>query len=190
MPPLTGGPHLSAPVSRARPLSPARCRVDLTCRRQLLHPLALSLSLSLCFAGPVCERRAVVPTRPLFSICVVDPPCQICLPRAHRGLASAHSRKSPGFSATMPAHVPNSFFRALPVPRTRPSPHFAHPRPLSCSALAARRRRRPEPVFSTIQLTGYRPKPPRAPPRGETLVPVPNFPYCVMCSSNFAFASV
>jgi hypothetical protein len=45
MPPLTGGPHLSAPVSRARPLSPARCRVDLTCRRQLLHPLALYLSL-------------------------------------------------------------------------------------------------------------------------------------------------
>jgi hypothetical protein len=74
------------------------------------------------------------------------------------------------------------------VPRTRPSPHFARPRPLSRSALAARRRRRPEPTFPTIQLAGDHAKPPRAPPRGETPVPVPNFPYCALCSSNFAFA--
>jgi hypothetical protein len=115
-------------------------------------------------------------------------PCQICLPRARRGPARAHSRTSPDFSATTPAHAPNSLFRAPPVPRTCPSPHFSHPRPLSCSALAARRRRRPEPAFPTIQLAGNLAKPPRAPPRGETLVPVPNFPYCALCSSNFAFA--
>jgi hypothetical protein len=40
-----------------------------------------------------------------------------------------------------------------------------------------------------IQLTGDRAQPPRAPPRGETPVPVPNFLYCALCSSNFAFAS-
>jgi hypothetical protein len=43
-------------------------------------------------------------------------------------------------------------------------------------------------VFPTIQLAGDRSKPPEAPPQGETLVPVPNFPYCAKCSSNFAFA--
>jgi hypothetical protein len=78
-------------------------------------------------------------------------------------------------------------FRAPPVPRTH-SPHFTHPRPLSHFALAARRRRRPALTFPTVQLAGDRAKPPQAPPQGETPVPVPNFPYCALCSSNFAFA--
>jgi hypothetical protein len=117
----------------------------------------------------------------------VDPPSQICLPRARRGPARAHSRTSPGFSATTPAHAPSSLFRAPPVPRTRPSPHFTQLHPLSRSAHAASRRRRPAPAFPVIQLAGDRVKPPRAPPRGETPVPVPNFPYCALCSSNFAF---
>jgi hypothetical protein len=43
-------------------------------------------------------------------------------------------------------------------------------------------------VFPAIQLAGDRSKPPRAPPRGETLIPVPNFPYCALCLANFAFA--
>jgi hypothetical protein len=43
-------------------------------------------------------------------------------------------------------------------------------------------------VFPAIQLARDRAKPPRALPRGETPVPMPNFPYCAMCSSNFAFA--
>jgi hypothetical protein len=43
-------------------------------------------------------------------------------------------------------------------------------------------------VFSAIQLAGDRSKPPRAPPRGETPVPVPNFPYCALCSANFTLA--
>jgi hypothetical protein len=162
---LPSGPDLLAPVSFAR-----------------------SLSLSLCLAGPVCQCRAVAPARPLFSLCVVGLHCQFRLPRARRGPARAHSRTSPGFSSTTPAHAPSFLFRAPPVPRAHPSPHFAQLHPLSRSALAARRRRRPEPAFPTIQLTGDRAKPPRALPRGETPVPMPNFPYCALCSSNSAFA--
>jgi hypothetical protein len=138
--------------------------------------------------GPVRQCQAVAPARPLFSLCTMGPPCQICLPRARHGLARAHSRTSPGFSATTPTHAPNSLLIAPPVPRTHPSPHFTYHRILSCSALAARRRRRPALTFPTVQLTGDRAKHPRAPPRGKTSVPMPNFPYCALCSSNFAFA--
>jgi hypothetical protein len=166
---LPSGANLSAPVSFAR--SPS-----------------LSLSLSVCLAGPVRQCRAVALARPFFYLYAVGLPCQFRPLRACRGPTRAHSRTSPDFSATTHAHAPSSLFRAPPVPRTRPSPHFAHPRPLSRSALAVRRRRRPEPTFPTIQLAGDRPKPPRAPPRGETPVSVPNFPYCALCSSNFAFA--
>jgi hypothetical protein len=99
--------------------------------------------------------------------------------------ALAHVAGFLGHDACPRAQLP---FRAPPVPRTHPSPHFARLHPLSRSAHAASRRRRPAPVFPAIQLTEDRSKPPRASPRGETLVPVPNFPYCVLCSSNFAFA--
>jgi hypothetical protein len=104
-------------------------------------------------------------------------PCQIGLPRARRGPARAHSRTSSDFSATTPAHAPSSLLRAPPVPCTRPSPHFAHPRPLSRSALAASRRWRPALTFPTVQLVEDHAKPPRAPPRGETSDPMPNFLY-------------
>jgi hypothetical protein len=156
-----------------------------TCRRQFPSPVR---SLSLCLAGSVRQCRAVAPARPLFSLCAVGLPCQFCLLRARRGPAHAHSRTSPSFSATTPAHVPSSLFRAPPVPRAHPSPHFARLHLLSRFAHAASRRRRPTPAFLAIQLVGDLSKPPRAPPRGETLVPVPNFPYCALCSSNFAFA--
>jgi hypothetical protein len=150
---------------------------------------ARSLSLSLSVSRARFASAELLPLRVLlFSLCGVGLSCQFRLLRARRGLARAHSRTSPGFSATTPAHVPNSLFRAPLVPRTRPSPHFAHPRPLSRSALATKRRRRPASVFPAIHLAGDRAKPPRAPPRGETPVPVPNFPYCALCSSNFAFA--
>jgi hypothetical protein len=157
-----------------------------TCRRLLLHPLALPLSLG--FTGPVRQPPSRCPACPLFSLCVVGLPCQFRLPRARRGPARAHSRTSPGFSATTRAHVPSTLFRAPPMPRAHPSPHFAQVHPLSRSALAASYRRRPAPSFPTIQLAGDRFKPPRAPPRGETPVPMPNFLYCALCSSNFAFA--
>jgi hypothetical protein len=187
VPPLTAGPRLSAAVpALARPPSLAHYPVDPTCRHQLLRPLVLPLSLY--FAGPLRQCRAVAPARPLFSLCAVGPPCQIRLPRARRGLARSHSRTSPGFSATTPGHAPNSLLIAPPVPRTRPSAHFTHPRPLSRSALAARRRWRPTLTFPTVQLARDRTKPSRALPQGETSVPVPNFPYCALCSSNFAFA--
>jgi hypothetical protein len=148
-----------------------------------LRPFALSL----CLAGPVRQCRAIAPARPLFSLCALGLPYQFRLPCSRRGQASAHSRTSPGFSATTPAHAPSSLFRAPLVPRAHPSPHFARLHPLSRSTHAASRRRRPAPTFPTIQLAGDRSKPPRAPPRGETTVPVPNFPYCALCSSNFAF---
>jgi hypothetical protein len=147
-------------------------------------------SLSLCLAGLVRQCRAVAPARPLFSLCAVGLPCQFRLLRARRGPARAQSRTSPGFSATTPAHAPNSLFIAPPVPRAHPSPHFARLLPLSRSAHAASRCRRPAPAFPAIRLAGDRSKPPRAPPRGETPVLVPNFPYCALCSSNFAFAGV
>jgi hypothetical protein len=156
-----------------------------TCRRQFPSPVR---SLSLCLVGPVCQCRAVAPARPLFSLCVVGLPCQFCLSRSRHGPASAHSRMSPGFSATTLAHAPSSLFTASPVPHAHPLPHFARLHPLSRSAHAASRRRRPAPMFLAIQLAEDRSKPPRAPPRGETAVPVPNFPYCALCSSNFPFA--
>jgi hypothetical protein len=145
--------------------------VDPACRRQLLHLLALPPSI--CLVGPVRQRRVVAPACPLYSLSVVDPPSQIRLPRARRGPTRAHSRTSPGFSATTPAHSPNSLFTAPPVPCTRPSLHFACPRPLSRSAHAAIRRQRSAPVFPTIQLAGDRAKPPRAPPQCETYIPLP-----------------
>jgi hypothetical protein len=125
-----------------------------------------SLSIS---RARIASRRAVAPSVPLFSLCTMGQPCQFRLPRARRGPARAHSRTSLGFLAT----TPSSLLRAPPVPRTRPSPHFAHPRPLSCSALAARRCRRPVPVFLTVQLTGDRAKPPELRPEVRHPSPCP-----------------
>src|SRR5688572_13459768 len=70
-------------------------------------------------------------------------------------------------------------------PRTRPPPHFAQLCPLSCSALTARRRRRPASASPAIQLAGDHAKPPQAPPRGETPLPVLNFPSIALCLANF-----
>jgi hypothetical protein len=159
--PLTGGPRLSASVlPRARPPSLALCSMGPTCRRQFPSPVR---SLSVSWAR-FASAELLPPCVLLFSLCAVSLSCQFRLLRARRGPARAHSRTSPGFSTTTPAHAPNSLFRAPPVPHTRPSPHFAHPRPLSRSALAARRRRRPASAFPAIQLAGDHAKPPRAPP--------------------------
>jgi hypothetical protein len=155
-----------------------------TCRRQFPSPVrSHSVSRARFAIAEMLPPRVL-----LFSLCAVSLSCQFRLLHARRRPARAHSRTSPGFSTTTPAHVPNSLFIAPPVPRTRPSPHFAHPRPLSRSVLAARRRRRPASAFPAIQLTRDHAKPPRAPPQGETPLPVPNYPYCALCSSNFAFA--
>jgi hypothetical protein len=175
---LTGGPRLSA-----------QTRASLAAqwdRSVGAVALARSLSLSILRAR-VASLRAVATRAPFFSLCTVGLPCQFRPFRAHRGPARAHSRTSPDFSATTPAHAPSSLFRAPPVPRAHPSPHFAQLRPVSRSAHAASHRRRLVPAFPAIQLAGDRSKPPRAPPQGETPVPVPNFPYCALSSSNFAF---
>jgi hypothetical protein len=67
---------------------------------------------SLCLTGPVRQLPSRCPARPLFFLCVVGLPCQLRPPRTRRGPASAHLRTSSGFSATTPAHVPNSLLRA------------------------------------------------------------------------------
>jgi hypothetical protein len=148
---------------------------------------ARSLSLSISWAW-IASRRAVAPRAPFFSLYAMGLPCQFRPLRARRGPARAHSRTSPDFLATTLAHAPSSLLRAPPVPRAHPSPHFAQLHPLSRSAHTASRRRRPAPAFPAIQLAGDRSMPPRAPPRGETPIPVPNFPYCALCSANFTFA--
>jgi hypothetical protein len=153
-------------------------------------PVFLPRALSLCLAGPDRQSPSRCPARPFpLSLCAVGLPCQFRPLRARRAPARAHSRTSPAFSATTPAHAPSSLLRAPPVPRARPSPHFAQLHPLSRSAHAASRRRRPAPAFPAIQLTEDRSKPPRALPRGETPVPMPNSPYCALCSANFTFTS-
>jgi hypothetical protein len=155
-------------------------------RRQLLHPLALSLS-----HGPEPPVVEPLPRASLFSLSAPwASPVSSTLSARRRGPAHAHSRTSSGFSATTPAHAPNPLLIAPPVPHAHPSPHFAHPHPLSRSALAASRRRRPTPASPAIQLAGVRAKPPRALPRGEIPIPVPNFPYCALCSANFALTGV
>jgi hypothetical protein len=184
---------LSAVVfPRARPPSLARFSVGAICRSKFPLParsLSLSLSLSVSLShGPGSPVAESLPRVPLSSLCTVGQPCQFRPLRARRGPARAHSRMSPDFSATTPAHTPNSLLGAPPVPRARPSPHFAQLHPLSRSAHAASHRRRTVPAFPAIQLAGDRSKPPRVSPRGETPVPVSNFPYSALCSANFAFA--
>jgi hypothetical protein len=184
---LTGGPRLSAAVlPRARAPSLARYPVGPIYRRQFPSPTR-SLSLSVSRAR-IASHRAIAPRTPFFSLCTVGLPCQFHPLHARRGPTRAHSCTLPDFSATMPAHAPSSLLRAPTVPRAHPSPHFAQLHPLSRSAHAVSRRQRPTLAFSAIQLAGDRFKRPQAPPRGETPVPVPNFPCCALCSANFTFA--
>jgi hypothetical protein len=114
-PPVSG----SSPLPRALYL--ALCPLGPTYRRQF-SSLAPSLSLSVSQAQ-IASRRAVAPRGPFFSLYAVGLPCQFCPHRARRGPARAHSRMSPDFSVTTPAHAPSSLLRALLVPRARPSPH-------------------------------------------------------------------
>jgi hypothetical protein len=144
---------------------------------------SLSLSLSRGPGPPVTEPLPRTPPSPLsaaWTLPISSAPSALAVDR--------RVRTSPDFSATTPAHAPSSLLRAPPVPRAHPSPHFAQLRPLSRSAHAASRRQRPAFAFPANQLVGDRSKPPRSPPRGETPVPVPNFPYCALCSANFTFA--
>jgi hypothetical protein len=185
----TGRPRLSAAVPPSRALSLSLALCPLGPIRRCQFSFARALSFSLCLADQDCQSLSRCPHALILSPCAMGQPCQFRLLRARRGPSRAHSRTSPGFSATTPAHAPSSLYRAMPVSCAHRSPHFAQLHPLSCSALAASRRRRPAPAPPAILLAGDRPKPPRSLPQGETPVPVPNFPYCALCSSNFAFAS-
>jgi hypothetical protein len=132
---LTGGFHLSAATpSPARPISPSLCPVGPGCRRRFPRSRALLLSLLCRPAMPVVKplpQRA----RPL-SLYAVGLRCKLRLPRARRGLARAHSRTSPGTSATSSAHASQLF---LSTARTRTHfPASFHAAPLSL-ALCPRR---------------------------------------------------
>jgi hypothetical protein len=163
----------AAILPRVRPPSLARCPVGPISRRQFSPPRALSL----CLAGPDRQSPSRCPAPPLSSLSVSWACPVSSAPSAL--VVDRRVRTSPDFSAT--THAPSSLLRASPVPHAHPSPHFAQLHPLSCSAHAASRRRRPTPAFPAIQLARVRPKPHRALPRGETPVPMPNFPHCALC---------
>jgi hypothetical protein len=138
-PPISGSfPSRVPSLSRSLPSG-----VDLS--EQVSFTRALSLSF---LRARIASCRAVAPRAP--SLCVVGQPYQFLPLCARHGRARAHSRTSPDFSATMPAHTPSSLLRAPPMPRARPSPHFAQLHPLSRSAHAASRRWRPAPMFPAI----------------------------------------
>jgi hypothetical protein len=88
---------------------PSLCPVGPTCRRQLLPP-PLAPLFPLRLVGPFCQTPSSCPVRPFsLSLCAVGLPCQFRPPRAHRGPTSAHSRTSPGSSATSLYPRPSSF---------------------------------------------------------------------------------
>jgi hypothetical protein len=164
----------AAVLPRARPPSLTRCPVGPICRCQFCSPVR-SFSVSVSRAR-IASCRAVAPRAPFFSLCVVGLLCQFRPLRARRGPAHAHSCTSPDFSATTPAHVPSSLLRAPPVPRAHPSPHFAQLHPLSRSAHAASRRRRPAPVFRPSSLPETAPSLPELRPEVRHPSPCPISP--------------
>jgi hypothetical protein len=156
----------------------------------LLAPVSFThaLHLSLCLAGLDHQPPSHCPAHPFLLSLRCGPALSVPPPPRSPLTGACALAHVADFSATTPAHAPSSILRAPPVPRAHPSPHFAQLHPLSRSTHTASRHRRPAPAFPAIQLVGDRSKPPRAPPRRETPVPVPDFPYCALCSANFAFA--
>jgi hypothetical protein len=149
-----------------------------SCRRRFSSPARPSfLSAS---RARIASRRVVAPSAPLFSLCVVGLPCQLRPLRARRGPARAHSRTSPDFSATTPTHAPSSLLRVPPVPHARPSPHSAHPRPLSRSVLAARD---PRPRNQPCSSPETAPSLPELRPEVRNLSPCPIFPIALYARS-------
>jgi hypothetical protein len=151
-PPVSGNSPSRAPsLTRSLPSAASQSALVFFPARSLSLPVSRAWS---------AWRRVVAPHVPFSSLCVVGPTCQFRPLRARRGPARAHSHTSPDFSAMTPTHVPSSLLRAPLVPRAHSSPHFAQLRPLSRSAHAASRHRRPAPAFPAIQLAGDRSKPP------------------------------
>jgi hypothetical protein len=88
--------------------------------------------------------------------------------------------------ATSPTHAPQLLFEHRPRPHSLPRP-ISHSLTLSCSAHAARPRRRSAPAMPVVQSAGSHARPPRAPPRGKTPVPMLGFPNCASLLANFDF---
>jgi hypothetical protein len=140
---------LSAAVPpRACPPSLALCPVGLTCRCQFPSPVR---SLSLFVSRAQFASAELLPPRVPFSLsamwaCLVSSTF-LALAVDRRVRTRVRRRVS------RPRRPPTRLaplFRAPPVLCAHPSPHFVQLHPLSRSALAASRRRRPAPVFPAI----------------------------------------
>jgi hypothetical protein len=158
-----------------------------TCRCQFPSPVR-SLSLSLSVSRAQFASAEPLPPHVLFSLSV----SWACLvSSAFFALAvdrrvRTHARRRVSRPRRPPTH-PTPFLEPASAPHS-PLASFPTPSPslvlCPCRQTPSETRAR----VPTIQLAEDRAKPPRAPPRGETLILVPNFPYCALCLSNFTFA--
>jgi hypothetical protein len=147
---------------------------------------APSLSLSRGPRSPVVEPLPRAPLSSLFApwACPVSSaPSALAVDRRVRTRARrriSRPRRPPTRPAPFlephqcPAHTPCLILLSFTLSRALPSP--------PADARDPRPRSRPSSSLETA------PSLPRAPPRGETPVPVPNFPYCALCTANFSFA--
>jgi hypothetical protein len=171
----------AAQLGSARPRARAPAPHDRRAPPLSGYFLSRALSLALCPLGPTCRRQLLRPRASLFSLCLTGPRCQ-ALSRCLRASFSLSAPWTLPVSSALPAqavdrHVrtrarcrhsrprrpptrPQLPLRAPPEPALTPPPHFAQFLPLSCSAHAARHRRRPAPASLTIQLAGDRAKSP------------------------------
>jgi hypothetical protein len=114
LPPLTGGPRLSAPVSHACPLSLAHCPVGPICRRRFPSP-ARSL-FSLCLAGLDHQSSSHCPERPSF-LSLRRGPTLLAPPSPRVAGFLGHDARPraqlPSYSPAGAPHTPLTSFRTL-----------------------------------------------------------------------------
>jgi hypothetical protein len=145
--------------------------VGLVCRRRLPSPARLR-SLSVLRAHPVSAMSRSL-RAPVSSRCAVGPPCQLCLPR-EPPWTSAHACRE-----SRPRRLPSRPSSLMSTACTS-SLSLASFRASSLSfALCPRRSRSPKTHARRAdrQPTRSCAKTPRAPFRGEELIPVLGFPY-------------
>jgi hypothetical protein len=169
--------------SRSRPHAPtlSLCAqwgrpVGVSC----LRPRARILSL---YRGSnPLARRAVPSARPFSLAASWGLLVSSAFPTNRHGPPHAHAENL-GHVACPRAP---SLFWAPPAPALSPLPHFAQAHSLLRSVVAAHTRWRPAPAVSAVQPTRSCAKTPRAPSRGEELVPMVGFPYSCMILANSA----